>query len=122
MKQDRERIDEMMKQKENKNVNDKERKVTRTITMFESKGNHKRSFSQQPRNDIFNQTMKQFQKKENCSNENEIQRSQTPKYHSRGCSVSNVSMINGRIQVIEGLNSLQRNSTRMIEEMKEVDN
>ena len=31
-------IDEMMKQKENKNVNDKERKVTRTITMFESKG------------------------------------------------------------------------------------
>ena len=30
-------------------------------------------------------------------------------------------MINGRIVVIDGLNTLNRNSTRMIEEMKEVD-
>ena len=54
-------------------------------------------------------------------NQNEIERSKTPKYHSRGCSISNVSMIGGRIRQISGLNTLNRNSTRMIEDLKEVD-
>ena len=108
-----------MNDKEKERNDNKTNKLTTTIKMFQSKGNHKRSNSQQIRN---NQNI-QFKKLNelNDSNENEIKRSLTPKYHSRGCSISNETMINGRVVIIPGLNTLKRNSTRIIEEIKEID-
>ena len=119
------KFDDLMKRmndKEKERNENKTNKLTTTIKMFESKGNHKRSNSQQIRNNQNIQFKKLNElKDENDSNEKEIKRSLTPKYHSRGCSISNETMINGRVVIIPGLNTLKRNSTRMIEEIKEID-
>ena len=126
---------EQNKQKENEMKT--QNGITKQIQLFTSIGNqHQRSISQGRRNDSII-SMKQNGNRRQVKDSNDIssnsngndtqigngiiERSKTPRYHSRGCSVSNVSMINGRIQVISGLNSLNRNSTRMVEDIKLVD-